>query len=119
MQGHTDWVDSVAFGDSNNLIASGSSDGSVRIWDIHTGECLKIFSGHSTPVLSVAFTPDNNKIISSSVAGTIRIWDISQERPLKIIFDRPYEGMNITGVKGLSAAEIETLKALGAVENCE
>jgi hypothetical protein len=33
--------------------------------------------------------------------------------------DRPYEGMNTTGVKGLSAAEIATLKALGAVENAE
>lgn len=33
-----------------------------------------------------------------------------------LYFDRPYEGMNITGVKGLSAAEIETLKTWGAVE---
>ena len=30
---------------------------------------------------------------------------------------RPYEGMNITGVTGLEPAQIETLKALGAVEN--
>jgi len=34
-------------------------------------------------------------------------------------YDRPYEGMNITGVKGLSLGTIATLKALGAVENEE
>jgi hypothetical protein len=34
-------------------------------------------------------------------------------------YDRPYEGMNITGVKGLTPATIATLKALGAVENGE
>ena len=82
-------------------------------------EILELDKFNDEQIRSVAFTPDNSKIISSSVAGTIRIWDISQERPLKIIFDRPYEGMNITGVKELSAAEITTLKALGAVEDGE
>jgi hypothetical protein len=38
-------------------------------------------------------------------------------KPFLMSSDRPYKGMNITGVKGLTAAEIATLKALGAVEN--
>jgi hypothetical protein len=36
---------------------------------------------------------------------------------IKVFCDRPYEGMNITGVKGLTEAEKATLKALGAIEH--
>ena len=119
LKGHTDWVNSVAFGHSEKLLVSGGFDCSVRLWNIDTRECLKIFIGHTTPVLSVAFSPDNTRILSSSVSGTIRIWDVLTGEQVAVIFDRPYEGMNITGVKGLSPETIATLKALGAVENEE
>ncbi len=56
-------------------IVSGSSDGSVRIWDRHTGEPRAPLTGHTGAVLTVAVTPDGTEIVSGSEDGSVRIWD--------------------------------------------
>jgi WD40 repeat protein len=54
-------------------------------------------------------------IASGSFDGTIKLWDVKTGECLKTLRDKlPYEGMNITGVTGLTEAEKATLKALGA-----
>ncbi len=119
LKGHTDWIDSVTFGKSHNIFASGSFDGTIRLWDINKRECFKIFSGESDPILSVSFSPDCQTIVSGCGSGVIRIWDVASETCIREIYDRPYEGMNITGVKGLNESTIASLKALGAIEDEE
>jgi WD40 repeat protein len=74
--------------------------------------------GHTDRVLSVSFSPDGNILASSSDDGTIMFWDVQTGECLKTLrVDRPYELMNITGVKGLTEAQKAMLKALGAVED--
>ncbi|HEY4034344.1 MAG TPA: hypothetical protein VGL94_10310, partial [Ktedonobacteraceae bacterium] len=46
------------------LVASGSNDYSIRLWDVSTGECLKVLQGHSAWVRSVAFSPDGSLLAS-------------------------------------------------------
>ncbi|MEG3840746.1 NACHT domain-containing protein [Microcoleus sp. herbarium14] len=118
LQGHTDWIRSVAFSSSSEIVVSGSVDGTVRLWDISRGECLKILQGHTSRINSVAFSSNGKIIAACSRDGTIMLWDFQTGECIKILkSDRPYEGMNITGVTGLTEAEKSTLKALGAVEN--
>lgn len=45
------------------LIASISDDKTCRIWDVNTGECLKVLVGHSSKINSVSFSHDNTNII--------------------------------------------------------
>ncbi|MGK7899738.1 MAG: WD40 repeat domain-containing protein, partial [Xenococcus sp. (in: cyanobacteria)] len=100
-----------------NIIASGSYDRTVRIWDGETGECLHIIHGHSKEIVSVAFSPDGSSLASGSKNGIVKLWDLDTYECTKTFKSpRPYEGMNITGVTGLEPAQIETLKALVAVE---
>jgi WD40 repeat protein len=55
-------------------IASGSGDGSVRIWEAATGRQLRELKGHGLWVWSVAFSPDGTTIASGSGDRSVRIW---------------------------------------------
>ncbi|MFM7792580.1 MAG: WD40 repeat domain-containing protein, partial [Microcystis panniformis] len=85
------------------------------LWDVNTGECLDTLEGHENWIRSVVFSPDGKRLASGSADETIRFWDVKtrKEIGMPLISDRPYEGMNITGIKG--DVDIAILKALGAV----
>ncbi|KIM34905.1 hypothetical protein M413DRAFT_32925 [Hebeloma cylindrosporum] len=96
MNGHTRWITSVAFSPDGARIVSGSSDKTIRIWDVETGNQFRASAdktvwiwdavmgkpvgeplrGHTDWVTSVAFSPDGGRIVSGSGDKTIRIWDV-------------------------------------------
>ncbi|MBW4423263.1 MAG: hypothetical protein KME50_02050 [Nostoc desertorum CM1-VF14] len=117
LQEHTNRVWSVAFSPDGQLLASGSADQTVKLWDVHTSKCLKTLQGANW-VRSVAFSPDGQTLICGSQDETIKLWDVLTGECRKTLRSlRPYEKMNITGVTGLTVAQLVTLKALGAVED--
>jgi WD40 repeat protein len=118
MEGHDSMVVSVMFSPDGTRLVSGSHDQTVRLWDVSTGECLKVLQGHDNWVWSVAYSPDGHSIASASQDETIKLWDAKTGGCLKTLpVPKPYEGMNITGVTGLTDAQKATLKALGAVDD--
>jgi WD40 repeat protein len=76
LQGHTRYVFSLAFSSSGQeqLLASGSVDGTVRLWDMRTMECMAVLKGHTGYVHSVAFSPDGRLLASASGDCTVRLW---------------------------------------------
>src|SRR5690606_11856471 len=68
-------VTSVSFSPDGKLIASGSWDKTVRVWDVVTGTSTATFEGHSNVVISVTFSPDGKLIASGSHDKTVRVWD--------------------------------------------
>ena len=117
LKGHTHRVRSIAFSPTLPLLASSSDDQTVRLWDSETGMLLKTLTGHQGTVWSVAFHPDGRRLASGGKDETIRLWEIETGECLKTLrIEKPYEGMNIQGVTGLTVAQKATLKALGAVE---
>jgi WD40 repeat protein len=75
----------IAISADGRTLAAGSSDRSVRLWDLRTGQELGAYTGHQSSVLSVAFAPDNQTVISGSNDTTALVWDgaraIKQRRP--------------------------------------
>lgn len=117
LDGHADWVMNVAVSPDGCTIASSSTDQTVRLWDLHTGKCLKTLYGHSQWVFSVVFSPDGQTVVSGSQDETVKFWDVKTGDCLSTLkATNLYEGMDITGVVGLSEAQKITLKTLGAVE---
>jgi WD40 repeat protein len=117
LQGFTGEIWSFAFSPQGNIFASDSDGSTVKLWDISTGKCLKTLKGHSSFVWTVIFSPDGQILASSSQDETIKLWNIQTGECLQTLrAPRPYEGMNITGVTGLTSVQKATLKALGAVE---
>jgi glucose repression regulatory protein TUP1 len=70
-------VTSVAISPNGQLVAAGSLDTVVRIWDVGTGALVERLRGHRDSVYSVAFTPDGKGLVSGSLDKTLKYWDVS------------------------------------------
>jgi eukaryotic-like serine/threonine-protein kinase len=83
LDGHTREINSVAFSPDGRRIASGSGDGTIKVWDAATSQEIITIKGHTgdgfegepVDVNSVAFSPDGRHIASGYDDKTIRVWD--------------------------------------------
>lgn len=117
LKGHEDEVLSTSFSHQGDIVLSTSMDKTIKIWDLVTDRCIKTLYGHENWVWSGILSHDGATLASSSTDETIKIWDVEMEKCIKTLrLPRPYEGMNITGVNGLTEAQKTTLKLLGALE---
>ena len=80
LKGQSGAIYSLAFSPDGKLLASGSSDQTVRIWEIGTdgssnsGKAVATLEGHRDNIYGMDFAPDNSKVVSASHDHTLRLW---------------------------------------------
>jgi WD40 repeat protein len=111
LTGHQDWVNSVAFSPDGKILASGSADNTILLWDSATWQPLgSALSGHTNRIWSVAFSPDGKILASGSTDNGIILWDVASRQPL----GPPLTG-HINLVRGLAfSPDGQTLASVSA-----
>jgi WD40 repeat protein len=77
LEGHRENVTSVVVTADGQWIVSGSSDETVKVWNMSTRECVATLEGHYGHVTSVALTADGQWIVSGSKDKTVKLWRMS------------------------------------------
>lgn len=137
LEDHQGPVVSLAYSPDGQQLASGSFDQTAKLWNPNTGECLRTLRGHTALIPCLVFSTMKSfqtdeksnqtghkkgtksdqtlTLISGSFDETIKVWNVDTENCLRTFrTPRPYEGMNITSVVGVSETQQATLMALGA-----
>ena len=75
LEGHTGWVNGVAFSPVGEYLVSGSGDTTIILWNLK-GDPLATLTGHTAGVNDVAVSPDGRLIASASDDGTVKLWSL-------------------------------------------
>src|SRR5437660_300733 len=73
-KGHTSSVRAVAFSPDGKTLASGSTDKTIKLWNVMTGKEKATLTGHTSEVIALAYRPDGQMLYSLSLDRTIKLW---------------------------------------------
>lgn len=77
LSGHAWAVLTVAFSPDGQILATGSDDNTIKLWEVNTGQLISTLVGHSWSVVAVAFTADGETLLSASCDKTVKLWRVS------------------------------------------
>ena len=81
---YTGFALSTAYSPDGGVLASGSEDDTLRLWNAITGEPITILPGHTDRIATVVYSLDGKTIASGSWDNTVRLWDAATNQLKKV-----------------------------------
>lgn len=75
----------VALSQDGQMLAGGTDDGKIMLWDLGRGEQIKTFEGHTDWIKSVAFSPDGKILASVSTDKTLKLWNVESGQEIRTL----------------------------------
>nr|MDZ8101219.1 WD40 repeat domain-containing protein [Nostoc sp. DedSLP01] len=114
LTGHSDSVNAVAVTPNGQQVISASSDNTLKVWNLATGEELFTLTGHSDWVKGIAITPNGQQVISASDDHTLKVWNLATGEELFTLKGHSYSvnavAVTPNGQQVISASRDNTLK---------
>jgi WD40 repeat protein len=80
--GHTSWVTCLAISPDGHLLASGSIDDKIKIWDFYSGQPLRTLCGHAKSINDLAISSDSKILASCSDDDRVKLWNLTNGKLL-------------------------------------
>ncbi len=77
LKSHTNVVNSLAFSADSRYLASGSTDKTVKLWEVAGRTLARTLTGHTKSIYGLAFSPDGRQVVSASYDQTLKLWQTS------------------------------------------
>jgi WD40 repeat protein len=91
LRGHSDLVTLLAVDEASQWLASGSWDGTVRLWNIaNLGLEEYVLGGHVTGISDIAFSPDGTRLATTVGNAEVLLWDITNPKAIPIRLSAPW-----------------------------
>jgi WD40 repeat protein len=85
LTGHSDQGKWAAFSPDGRLLATASSDATIKLWEVVSGRELATLRGHLTGVSAVAIAPDGRTLVSIEPQQGLRFWDLPTLREVAVV----------------------------------
>jgi WD40 repeat protein len=85
LEGHQSSVSSVSFSPDGKTLATGSSDKTIKLWNLEIGKEIRILQGHQSSVSSVSFSPDGKTLATGSWDNTIKLWNVATGKEIRTL----------------------------------
>jgi WD40 repeat protein len=114
LSGHTSWIYDVALSADGHRAISASADGTLKVWDLDTGQELRTLVGHSNALYDVALSADGRRAVSASDRQTLKVWDLDTGQELRTLAGHSSSvhsvALTADGRRAVSASADSTLK---------
>jgi WD40 repeat protein len=84
LSGHTNAVSTIAYSADERQLASTSTDGTVRIWDVVTGTCTQVLTCQYLPLRAI-FSPNGRQLFVSGMSANIDVWDTASGQLIRTL----------------------------------